>query len=214
VIEELLRQKTEGPTKLGMHPETGEPIFVLTGTYGPYVQLGEATESNKKPKRASLPKGMTPEQVTLETAVGLLALPRTLGDHPEGGKVKAGLGRFGPYVVHDRGKEGQDFRSLKPEDDVLTVTLERALELLAQPKDGRGRSSSRPLRELGVHPADQKPVNVYQGPYGYYVKHGKVNAGLPEGMTPETVTLDQAVELLTARSQAPRKKTTTRRKKS
>jgi len=214
VIEELLRQKTEGPTKLGMHPETGEPIYVLTGSYGPYVQLGEATETNKKPKRASLPKGVTPEQVTLAMAVGLLSLPRTLGEHPNGGKVKAGLGRFGPYVVHDRGKEGQDFRSLKAEDDVLTITLERALELLAQPKAGRGRSSSTPLRELGAHPQDQQPVNVYQGPYGYYVKHGKVNAGLPEGTTPETVTLEQAVELLAARSQNPRKKTTSRRKKS
>lgn len=214
VIEELLRQKTEGPTKLGMHPETGEPIYVLTGTYGPYVQLGEATETNKKPKRASLPKGVTPEQVTLEMAVGLLSLPRTLGEHPNGGKVKAGLGRFGPYVVHDRGKEGQDFRSLKAEDDVLTITLERALELLAQPKAGRGRSSSTPLRELGAHPQDQQPVSVYQGPYGYYVKHGKVNAGLPEGTTPETVTLEQAVELLAARSQTPRKKSTSRRKKS
>ncbi|MEN9218508.1 MAG: type I DNA topoisomerase, partial [Gloeomargarita sp. DG_2_bins_126] len=164
VIEELLRQKTEGPTKLGIHPETGEPIFVLTGTYGPYVQLGEATAANSKPKRASLPKGITPEQVTLEMAVGLLALPRTLGNHPDGGAVKAGLGRFGPYVVHDRGKDGQDFRSLKPEDDVLTITLERALELLAQPKGGRGRSSSTPLRELGTHPEDQEPVHVYQGP--------------------------------------------------
>ncbi|MEN9216172.1 MAG: type I DNA topoisomerase [Gloeomargarita sp. HHBFW_bins_162] len=214
VLEELLRQKTEGPTKLGIHPETGEPIFVLNGSYGPYVQLGETTETNKKPKRASLPKGITPEQVTLDMAVGLLSLPRTLGTHPDGGTVKAGLGRFGPYVVHDRGKDGQDFRSLKPEDDVLTVTLERALELLAQPKGGRGRSSSTPLRELGPHPADQEPVNVYQGPYGYYVKHGKVNAGLPEGTTPDTITLEQAVELLAARSQAPRKKTTTRRKKS
>ncbi|APB34378.1 DNA topoisomerase I [Gloeomargarita lithophora Alchichica-D10] len=214
VIEELLRQKTAGPTKLGMHPETGEPIFALTGTYGPYVQLGEATEINKKPKRASLPKGVTPEQVTLEMAVGLLALPRALGAHPAGGKVKAGLGRFGPYVVHDRGKESQDFRSLKPEDDVLSVTLERALELLAQPKASRGRSSSTPLRELGAHPQDKEPVNVYQGPYGYYVKHGKVNAGLPDGTTPETVTLAQAVELLAQRSQNPRKKATTRRKKS
>jgi DNA topoisomerase-1 len=214
VLEELLRQKTTGPTKLGLHPETGEPIFVLTGTYGPYVQLGEATETNKKPKRASLPKGISPDQVTLEMAVGLLALPRTLGTHPDGGQVKVGLGRFGPYVVHDRGKAGQDFRSLKPEDDVLTITLERALELLAQPKSTRGRSRSTPLRDLGTHPEDNEPVQLCQGPYGYYVKHGKVNAPLPEGVDPETVTLEQAVEWLAARSQVARKKTTSRRKKS
>ncbi len=214
VLEELLRQKTAGPTKLGVHPETGEPIFLLTGTYGPYVQLGEATATNKKPKRASLPKGITPEQVTLEMAVGLLALPRTLGTHPDGGQVKVGLGRFGPYVVHDRGKAGQEFRSLKPEDDVLTLTLERALELLAQPKSTRGRSRSTVLRALGNHPDDQEPVHLCQGPYGYYVKHGKVNAPLPEGVTPETVTLEQAVEWLAARSATTRKKSTSRRKKT
>ena len=102
---------------------------------------------------ASLPKGMKPEEVTLETALGLLSLPRLLGDHPETqAKVKAGLGRFGPYIVHDLGKEGKDYRSLKADDDVLTVTLERALELLAQPKRGRGAKrggTKKPLRELG-----------------------------------------------------------------
>ncbi|MGH2416365.1 MAG: DNA topoisomerase, partial [Microcystaceae cyanobacterium] len=104
-VEVLLRQKTEGPDKVGLHPETGEPIFLLIGSYGPYVQMGEVTEENKKPKRASLPKGMKPEEVTLDTAVGLLSLPRTLGTHPATeAKVKAGLGRFGPYVVHDQGK--------------------------------------------------------------------------------------------------------------
>ncbi|MEN9206943.1 MAG: type I DNA topoisomerase [Gloeomargarita sp. GMQP_bins_120] len=212
VLEELLRQKTAGPTKLGLHPETGEPIYVLIGSYGPYVQLGDVSETNKKPKRVSLPKGMTPEQVTLETAVGLLSLPRTLGPHPQGGVVKAGIGRFGPYIVHDRGKEGQEFRSLKPEDDVLTITLERALELLAQPKAGRGRSA--PLRDLGPHPDDHQPVQLYQGPYGYYVKHGKVNVGLPEGTSPDSLTLEQAVQLLAQRQPTTRKRATTRRKKT
>ncbi|MCS6781682.1 MAG: type I DNA topoisomerase [Gloeomargarita sp. SKYBB_i_bin120] len=214
VLEELLRQKTEGPTKLGFHPDTGEPIYVLTGSYGPYVQLGDVNDTHKKPKRVSLPKGITPEQVTLDMAVGLLSLPRILGPHPQGGIVKAGLGRFGPYVVHDRGKDGQEFRSLKPEDDVLTISLERALELLAQPKATRNRSASTLVRELGPHPEDQEPVQVYQGPYGYYIKHGKVNAGLPEGVTPEQLTLDQAVQLLAERGPAGRKRTTTRRKKT
>ena len=153
-VEVLLRQKTEGPDKVGFHPETGEPIYQLLGPYGPYVQLGDEAEANPKPKRASLPKGMNPQDVTLETAVGLLALPRLLGSHPEtGAKIQTNLGRFGPYVVHDQGKEGKDYRSLKKEDDVLLITLERALELLAEPKAGRGRNkaAAKPLRELGVH---------------------------------------------------------------
>jgi DNA topoisomerase-1 len=206
----LLKQKTEGPDKVGIHPETSEPIFILIGAYGPYVQLGEATEENKKPKRTSLPKGVKPEDVTLEMAVGLLALPRNLGEHPESGKnIKASLGRFGPYVVHDQGKDGKDYRSLKGDDDVLTITLERALELLAEPK--RGRGSRTPLKELGLHPEDQEPVNLFKGPYGVYIKHGKVNASLPEGETEETITLEKALPLLAEKAGSAKK---TSRKKS
>jgi DNA topoisomerase-1 len=211
-VETLLRQKTEGPDKIGFHPETGEPIYALIGTYGPYVQLGDATPENPKPKRASLPKGVSLEQVTLEMAVGLLALPRTLGVHPEtGGRIQASLGRFGPYVVHDQGKDGKDYRSLKAGDDVLTITLDRALALLAEPKSGRGRrAAAKPLRELGAHPTDSEPVNIYDGPYGPYIKHGKVNASLPEGQTVENITLETALEALAAK--AGTKKTTRSRK--
>ncbi|MFN5513358.1 MAG: DNA topoisomerase, partial [Cyanobacteriota bacterium] len=207
-VDILLKQKTEGPQALGVHPESGETIYLLIGSYGPYVQLGESTEENKKPKRASLPKGAKLEDVTLETALGLLALPRLLGAHPETeAPVKASLGRFGPYVVHDQGKDLKDYRSLKVGDDVLTITLERALELLAEPK--RGRGSKTPLKELGVHPGDQEPVNIYQGPYGIYVKHGKVNAGLPEGETPETFTLEKALAVLATKSGAKKKRAST-----
>lgn len=203
-IEALLRQKTAGPEELGIHPEAGVPIYVMAGQYGPYVQLGEVSEENKKPKRSSLPKGVTPENLTLEYAVGLLSLPRHLGDHPEtGAKIKASLGRFGPYVVHDQGKEGKDYRSLKAGDDVLTIELGRALELLAQPKRGRGSkkgSTKKPLRELGEHPADGEPVNIYDGPYGNYVKHGKINASVPEDKPMEELTLAEAVELLAAKA--------------
>jgi DNA topoisomerase I len=198
-VEVLLRQKTEGPDKIGIHPETGEPIYQRIGPYGPYVQLGDETEANPKPKRASLPKGTNPQDVTLEMAVGLLALPRTLGTHPEtGAKIQANLGRFGPYVVHDQGKNGKDYRSLKGDDQVLTITLERALQLLAEPKAGRGRSkaSATPLREMGAHPEDGDPVNIYDGPYGPYIKHGKVNASLPEGQTVEAITLEIALQAL------------------
>ena len=205
-VELLLRQKTEGPDKVGFHPETGEPIYKLIGPYGPYVQLGDEAEGNPKPKRASLTKGMKLEDLTLEVAVGLLSLPRLLGVHPEtGAKIQAGLGRFGPYVVHDQGKEGKDYRSLKKEDDILTIGLERALELLAQPKRGRGRKSAAPLKELGNHPDDGEPVNLFDGPYGLYVKHGKTNASLPEGETADSASLEKALELLSAKAGAKKK---------
>ncbi|BAZ01940.1 DNA topoisomerase I [Tolypothrix tenuis PCC 7101] len=203
-VEVLLRQKTSGPDQLGRHPETGEPIYVKIGAYGPYVQLGDKTDENPKPKQASLPKGVTPETVTLDIAVGLLALPRTLGTHPEtGGKIQASLGRFGPYIVHDQGKEGKDYRSLKAADNVLTVSLERALDLLAEPKKGRSSSSSKSkaaLRELGTHPDDDTPINIYDGPYGPYIKNGKTNVSLPEGQSVEDMTLEKALELLASKA--------------
>lgn len=207
-LDKLLRQKLEGPDQVGLHPETGEPIFLLSGQYGPYVQLGEVVDGAPKPKRASLPKGVTPEQVTLAMAVGLLSLPRLLGTHPDaGGKIQAGLGRFGPYIVHDLGKDGKEYRSLKGEDDVLTVTLPRALELLAQPKQARGRrgAAAKPLRELGPHPADQAPVQLFDGQYGPYVKHGTVSASLPKGRDPASVSLAEAAEWLEAKRGAPRR---------
>ena len=212
-VEILLKQKISGPDQLGRHPETGEPIYIKLGTYGPYVQLGDKTEENPKPKQASLLKGVTPETVTLDMAVGLLSLPRALGTHPEtGGKVQASLGRFGPYVVHDQGKEGKDYRSLKSTDDVLTISLNRALELLAEPKKGRAAAKSKSkeaLRELGTHPEDDSPVNIYDGPYGPYIKHGKTNASLPEGESVENITLSTAIELLSAKAstKSPRKTT-------
>ncbi|MEC4805887.1 MAG: type I DNA topoisomerase [Jaaginema sp. PMC 1079.18] len=216
-VQNLIRQKIEGPDKLGLHPDTGEPIYALTGTYGPYVQLGDKTDDNPKPKRVSLPKGLKLEDVTLDIAVGLLSLPRKLGTHPEtNAAIKANVGRFGPYVVHDQGKEGKDYRSIKAPDDVLTIGLDRALELLAQPKGGRGggRKAKTPLRELGAHPEDNEPINIYNGPYGNYIKHQKTNVGIPEGETVESITLEQAVKLLAdkAASKSTKKKTTRKRK--
>lgn len=220
-VEVLIEQKTKGPEKLGMHPETGEPIYILIGSYGPYVQLGEVTEENRKPKRASLPKGTKPEDVTLDMAVGLLSLPRLLGVHPEtGNKVQAGLGRFGPYVVHKKGGEGgkDDYRSIKASsgDDVLTIGLDRALEMLAEPKRGRGRrsSSKKPLRELGEHPQDKEPVNIYDGPYGPYIKFKRKNVSIPDGESAEELTLERAVELIDAKMSSSKSKKSTSRKSS
>ena len=192
--EALLEAKEKADEPLGSDPDSGKPVLLLVGRYGPYVQLGELEEGGPKPKRASLPKGMGVEDVTLEVALGLLSLPRTLGMHPDGGEVKAGLGRFGPYVVH----EGE-FRSLEKNDDVLEIGLERALELLAKPKGGRRRSSPKVLRALGEHPSDGAPVELMDGRYGPYVRHGKTNASLPKGEEPETVTLERALELVAAK---------------
>lgn len=188
-LEQLIKLSEEEDKPIGIHPDEGLPVFLLTGRFGPYVQLGEATEENKKPKRVSLLKGMTPEDVDLDLALKLLTLPRNLGEHPEDGKVvKAGVGRYGPYVVHD-GK----FKSLPKDDNVLEVELDRAVELLKQ--KGAPRKSSE-LNDLGEHPETKKPIKVMNGRYGPYIKHGKKNIGLPKGTEPEKFTLDEAVALI------------------
>ena len=223
MAHQLLRQRAEGPPSLGTDPATGLPVYLMSGQYGPYVQLGESGE-DEKPKRASLAKGMTPETVTLDQALGLLALPRTLGAHPETGHaVKASVGRFGPFVVHAKGgADGKDdFRSVPAGQDVLTITLPEAVALLAQPKRGRGAAGGgttvQPLRELGAFPGGTQPVLVFEGRYGPYVQLGAtpadrkgakpVRATLPKGVAPEQVTLEQAVALLEERgaTAAPRK---------
>ena len=209
-VEALLRQRAEGPASVGTHPDTGDPIYVMDGQYGPYVQLGQQEEGSKvKPKRSSLPKGVKPEDVTLPMAVGLLSLPRLLGEHPDSKRpVKAGLGRFGPYILHDLGKDEAEFRSLKAGDDVLTVNLDRAVALLAEPKAARrGRGATvAPLREIGAHPNDGKPVQLFDGKYGPYVKHGELNASVPKGTDPMTFPLEAAVELLGDKGKAPKAK--------
>ncbi len=213
-VELIIKQKTDGPESLGEDPQTGDQIYLLFGQYGHYVQRGQVSEEIPKPKRASLPKGVNPQELTLEDALGLLRLPRLLGEHHDGGRIQAGLGRFGPYVVWDKGKGEKDYRSLKGEDDVLTIVLERALELLAMPKRGRGGRTA--LRDLGIPTGQEEKVQVYDGPYGLYVKQGKVNASLPEGKGAEEITLEEAVELLAAKSSAKKKsrRKTTASKKS
>jgi DNA topoisomerase-1 len=189
---ELIAQKSRGQEPIGQDPETGKNIYALIGPYGPYVQLGEVTEGEKKPKRSGLPKGTLPENVTLEMALGYLALPRKLGEHPVTGKsVRAGTGPFGPYVVCDN-----DYRSLKAADDVLTVTLERACELLAEPKAVRGQRTVTPLRVLREAAEGQPQIAVFAGRYGPYVSDGSVNATIPKDRDPSALTLDEALPLL------------------
>jgi len=165
------------------------------GPYGNYVQLGEATGNGKvkeKPKRASLPRGLAPAEVDLARALGLLALPREIGRHPESGDpISAGIGRFGPYLKH-----GLAFKSLGADDDVLTIGLNRAVSLLAEPSTGRGRAP--PGKPVGAHPADGQTITLHSGRYGPYLRHAKIIASLPRGMDPDELNLDGAVSLLAA----------------
>ena len=183
-----------GDRELGPDPDTGLPVSVRTGRFGPYVQLGEQEETGK-PKRASLFKSMDPEKVTLEVALQLLSLPRVVGTDPTDDlEITVLNGRYGPYV-----KKGDETRSLESEEQLLTITLSKALELLSQPKRGRGRQTAAPLRELGIDPVSGKPVVLKSGRYGPYVTDGEVNGSLRKGEDPDAITLQRAAELLQAR---------------
>jgi DNA topoisomerase-1 len=177
----------DGMRELGAHPVTGEAITVRRGPYGLYVQQGEATEPKARPRRTSLPKGVDGETITLEQALGLLSLPRLIGLHPETGEpMEAGLGRFGPYV-----RMGAVFASLDPDDDILVVGMNRAVEVLAK------KLAS--VRSLGPHPKDQVGVTVRKGRFGPYVQHGQTVATLPRGVMMDDITLAEAVSLLAER---------------
>ena len=196
---ELIRAKAEGPRTLGADPETGLNVYVMNGRYGAYVQLGDTPEGKKseKPKRASLQAGMTDATVTLDDALRLLSLPRLIGEHPEDHQpITATFGRFGPYVRH-----GDEFRSLENEEDVFTIGLDAALALLSAPKQSRRRQSAakKVLRELAQ---DGTALKVLAGRYGPYVTDGTTNASIPKGMSPETLTYAQAMDLLAARRDA------------
>jgi len=196
---ELLSRNNKEAQSLGGDPETGLPIYLKAGPYGPYVQLGDPIEGEKKkPKMASLLPGMSETTLTLEEAVKLLTLPRTLGKHPETGHVVVvSNGRFGPYV-----KCHEDTRSVPlAEMSPLDMTFEDALKLLAQPK-ARGRQAgvAKSLRDLGPHPTSAKELSIKAGRYGPYVSDGEVNASLPKGRAPETLSMEEAVELLSARA--------------
>ncbi|MCK9201349.1 MAG: type I DNA topoisomerase [Gallionella sp.] len=182
----------EARKELGEHPESKQGVLLLRGPYGYYVQLGEVIEGEKaKPKRVSWPRELPLEQADLATALKLLSLPRELGAHPESGKkVIVNIGRFGPYIGHD-GK----FKSIPKADSIFDIGLDRAVELLAQAKAG-----NTVLRTLGEHPDDKSPIEICSGRYGPYARHGKVNATLPKDISPDDVTLEQALELIAAKA--------------
>lgn len=206
---ELLAKQERGEQPLGFHPESNKPIYVKQGRFGPYVQLGAADDEEKK--NASLLKGMTVETLDLETAVKLLTLPRTLGNHPEDGEpIIATQGRFGPFIKH-----GTDSRSLGPDHHLLEITLEDALALLAQPKAQRGRGrgvAAPPLKEFDASPVTGNKIALRDGRYGLYVTDGETNASLPKDVSGDDLTFEQALELLAARAAAggTKKKKTSR----
>lgn len=198
-------EEDAAPGALGVDPETGEEIAIKSGRFGMYIQLGEA-KKGEKPKRATIPKDMDVAAVDLEKAIQLLSLPREVGKHPETGKpITAAIGRYGPYVAHD-GVYGK----LASSDEVFSVGLNRAVAAIADAAAKKGGAKT-VLKELGEHPDDGASVRVLDGRYGPYVNHNRVNATLPKGTEPESVTMEQALEWLAAKAS---KKKTTRRKKA
>ena len=202
--EALIAKGAGGPRELGTDPATGETVLVLTGRFGPFVQLGVLEEGSKaKPPRASLFKSMDPDTVDLETALQLLSLPRVVGADAEGNEITAQNGRYGPYL-----KKGTDSRSLEREEQLFTCTLEEAEAIFAQPKRGRGQQVKPPIAELGESPDTGKPIRVLDGRFGPYVTDGATNATIRRGLDPETLTFEDALDLLRERAaKGPSKKT-------
>jgi DNA topoisomerase-1 len=183
---------------LGTDPESGLEIALKAGRFGPYVQVGELVDGAEKPRTASLFSSMEPATLTLEQALELLRIPRTVGTDPGTGEdIVAHNGRFGPYL-----KRGSDTRSLASEDQLLRVTIDEALALFAQPKQRRGATAAPPLRELGADPATNLPVVVKEGRFGPYVTDGTTNASLRKGDSVESIVIDRASELLAERRAA------------
>ena len=205
-------ESTESGDRL-LGENEGDEIHLRSGRFGPYVQRGEVSEEVPKPPRASLPKGWSAADMDLEKALMLLDLPREIGPHPEDGvMIEAGIGRYGPFVKH-----GTLYANIKEVDEVFTIGMNRAVEELAKKAasgGGRRGAAAKPIKELGEHPSEGGPVNVMDGRYGPYVKHGKINATLPKDVTPEDVTMDFAVGLIAEKAAKGGKKRAAGRKKA
>jgi DNA topoisomerase-1 len=202
----------EGDGQVAIDPESGKPIIMKDGRFGIYLEMD--VEGEDKPKRASIPKGWEPQSLTEEQAIKLMSLPRLIGEHPDDGKpITAAIGRYGPYVHHEK-----TYANLPNVEEVFEIGLNRAVSVIADKiaNPGRGRTAATALKDLGEH--DGKPVKIMSGRYGPYVKYEKINATLPKGTEPETVTLEQAMEWVNAKAEksgkkkAPAKKKTTAKK--
>jgi DNA topoisomerase-1 len=202
-VQELL-EAPSGDRELGTDPESGHPVVVKAGRYGPYVTTVVPEGSKDAPRTASLFASMSPETLTLDEALKLLTLPRAVGTAPDGEEIQALNGRYGPYI-----KKGTDSRSLENEEKLFTVTLDEALAIFAQPKQRGRRAAAAPLKELGADPVTQGQVTVREGRFGPYVTDGETNASLRKGDEVETITIERAAELLAdrrARGPATKKK--------
>ena len=178
---ESLQKKAEGPKELCSHPQSGDPVLLKDGRFGPYIQCGD--------KMKSLLPGMQPEEVTPNIALGIIGLPKDLGKHPESGDIiKSDIGRYGPYI-----RSGKTTRSVIPPDNILDLTLERAVEILAA--EGK-KSGQRVIKELGIDPETQSAIEIKDGRYGAYVTNGKINATLPKATPPDDITLEAALQLI------------------
>ncbi len=206
----------EGDERL-LGEDAGDEIWLKSGRFGPYVQRGEPTPENKKPPRASLPRGWSKDDMDLEKALTLLSLPRQIGEHPEGGMISSNFGRFGPYIMHQLPEEAKPvYVNVKDPNDVFEIGMNRAVEMLAEKRanPGRGRrAAAAPLKELGEHP-DGGAMQVLDGRYGPYVKWEKVNATIPKDIKPEDVTQEMAIELVNERAakKGTKKKTAPKKK--
>tara|TARA_Y100000589_G_scaffold54172_1_gene44980 strand:- start:40 stop:2316 length:2277 start_codon:yes stop_codon:yes gene_type:complete len=201
-------QILSGPSDLGQDPKSGEKVFLRFGPYGPYVQLGNNENNKEKPRRASLPKELKTDDLSLEQALELLSLPRLLGEHPQGGIIEADRGRFGPYVRWIKSEKESENRSLKKEDNVFTVDLNRALEVLSMPKLGRGGREV--LKDFGKPDGSKDKIQIFNGPYGIYAKFGKVNVSLPKGIDLEKLSINDVIDLFNEKLKD--KKTISRKK--
>ncbi len=186
ILQDILEEANQDDQVLGIHPDADLPVLLKSGPYGPYVQLGDDDQEGK-PKRVSLPPGVDPDDVDFDLGLQIIDLPRELGEHPESGQpITANIGRYGPYVKHKG-----TFASLKDGDDVLTVGLERALELIREKED-----RNKPERVVGAHPESGEPIEVWNGRYGPYVKHDGTNASLKDDQSIDALTMEEALDLL------------------
>ena len=194
---------------LGQHPDNGADIVLKSGRYGPYVEM----ETDKKPKRTSLPKSWPYDLMDLDKGLRLINLPRKIGEHPEdGNQIISALGRFGPYIKHNK-----TYVSLKDPEDMFNLGMNRAVELIADKiaNPGRRANSATVLKDLGKHPESNKAITIMSGRYGPYIKYEKINATLPKNKNPEDITLETALEYINAKiSKSPKKKPATKKKKS
>ena len=206
-LHDILEESNKGDQVLGIHPEADMPVILKSGPYGPYVQLGD-DEQKGKPKRVSLPPSVSPEEVDFGLGLQIINLPRVIGEHPEtGDPIDAAIGRYGPYVRHKKTKGKFTYASLKDSDDVLSVGMDRAMELIEEKE-----AKNKPQRELGEHPETGHPVELWKGRYGPYVKHKSTNASLQDGQTIEDLTMEEAIELLDNKSKKKKKKSKKKKK--